>query len=173
MVPVVVGVLLALLINQWQQDRQERQFVERSLQAISAQNKINAEELQYALKRQKTLIDTLRKYLGNDEFNMWQTVQRAGGLYTPDLRSTTWQFLIQNNNHTLVPYEYLSALAEIEKYEGLIDRSNNAFSNLFFETKTLSDPDYKKILLANLYDLQNVEQQLLATFQSLDSLSFD
>ncbi len=172
MIPVVAGVLLALLINQWQQDQSEKQFVKKSLRAISNQNNINSEELEYALKRQTVLIDTLRKYVSDSSVNMITSIRKGGGLYTPDLRSSTWKFLLDNNNHTLVSYDYLNQLAEVEKYERLIDRYNAQLTQLFYDPRTYQDPFFKRILLSNLYEFRNVEGQLLDTFEKMDSIQF-
>ncbi len=170
-VPVVVGILLALFINQWQQTRSDRNFIRKSLEAIVAQNKLNVQELTYALARQDQLIDSLKYYIRDPEVMLFDVVSKANGLYTPDLQSTTWKFLLENNNHTLVPYTYIKSLSKIEKYEELIDRHNANIIGHFHDPQVLKDPAFKELLYRNLHDLRNVERDLISAFQEMDSLS--
>lgn len=158
-VPVLVGILLALVISNWQQSRSERAYIKNSIRAIIEENKSNIDELTNSLSRQQQFLDTLRKYNTPDK-SLYDIIRLAQGLNTPDLKSTTWKFLIQDSKHTLVDYEFINRLAEIEKYEVLINRHNEKVLDMIYQPAFFNDPDLKKVCNVMLQDLMNSEVDL-------------
>ena len=163
-VPVLVGILLALFISNWQQSRSEKAYIKNSIQAIINENQSNIEELTYSLERQRGFLDTLRKYNTPDR-SLFDIIQLANGLNTPDLKSTTWKFLIQDSKHTLVDYEFINRLAEIEKYEMLINRHNEKVLDMIYQPAFFNDPDLKRVCSVMLQDLMNSERALKKTLE--------
>ena len=95
-VPVLVGILLALFINQYQQFQSEKAYIRNSVQSIILENEENIKELEYALQRQAVFVDTLDNYLDKDHYTLADVLKKARGVYSPDLKSTTWKFLVQD-----------------------------------------------------------------------------
>ncbi|MEM8895425.1 MAG: hypothetical protein AAGC88_12660 [Bacteroidota bacterium] len=62
-IPVVVGILLALILNGIVENISSKKYFRQSLEAIVEENKHNIVELEYALERQKAYVDTLTTYL--------------------------------------------------------------------------------------------------------------
>ena len=55
MIPVILGVLIALLINNFNEQRKDRQYVNKMMQAITTEIKENKKELdELAIKRWQT-----------------------------------------------------------------------------------------------------------------------
>ncbi|MEO9483591.1 MAG: hypothetical protein ABJG47_09110 [Ekhidna sp.] len=168
-VPVLVGILLALFINNWQQSRSERNYIENSVASIIKENEENIKELRYAVERQTVFMDTLYKYLDNDEFALVDVLRRAKGVYTPDLKSTTWKFLIQDSKHTLVSYEFINRLAEIEKYEVLVSRYNVKLSDIIFQPAFFDDPRMKDVCAILFGDFGSVQNDLINELESFNA----
>lgn len=166
-VPVLVGILLALFISNWQQMQSEKAYIENSIQAIVKENQSNIAELENSLRRQRGFLDTLRKYK-SDEYSLYDIVQKAQGLNTPDLKSTTWKFLVQDSKHTLVDYEFINRLAEIEKYEVLINRHNEKVLDMFYQPAFFKDPELKKVCDLILQDMMNIESSLKAILEDFE-----
>ncbi len=158
-VPVLVGILLALFISNWQQSKSEEDYINNSIQAIIKENQSNIAELSNSLNRQRGFLDTLRKY-NTDDYSLYDIVQQAKGLNTPDLKSTTWKFLVQDSKHTLVDYEFINRLAEIEKYEMLINRHNEKVLDMFYQPAFFNDPELKRVCDLMLQDMMNIERDL-------------
>ena len=49
-IPVVIGIMLVLILNNWQQLQSERKYVKNSIRAIISENENNISELEHALK---------------------------------------------------------------------------------------------------------------------------
>lgn len=169
-IPVVVGILLALLISNWQQLKSEENYIANSVSAIIEENKSNIEELDYAIERQSLFIDSLRKYDSN-EYTLSDMMKITNGLYTPDLKSTTWKFLIQDSKHTLVNYELISRLSEIEKYEVLVNRYNQQVTNIIYQPAFFNDPDLKKVCFVILLDYREMEKSMKAALEEFNAFA--
>jgi len=170
-IPVIIGILIAVLINNIQQRYTDRQFLQSTLNSIRAQNQENVTELEYALKRQGVLLDTLQQYLLDDGKSLFEAIGRGKGLYTPDLKSTTWEFLMQGRNHTLVSYEIINQLSEIEKYESLVKGYNETVKDILFNVEVFENPKMKKVLWVWLQDFRAVENQMILELNKFDSLT--
>ena len=170
-VPVLVGILSALFINNLQQARSERHYIENSVNFILKENLENIKELEYALERQAKFIDTLYKYLEDDEVTLEGVMRKSKGVYTPDLKSSTWKFLVQDSKHTLVSYEFINRLAEIEKYEVLVNRYNVKLGDLVFQQDFFEDPRLKHVMLALFSDFGPIQNTMINELQSFNEFA--
>lgn len=170
-IPVMVGILLALFINNWQQSVSETRYIVNSVESIIKENEENIKELQHALNRQAMFTDTLGYYLNDDELVLAEIIQKTGGVYTPDLKSTTWKFLIQDSKHTLVSYEFINRLAEIEKYEKLVSRYNEKVGDLIFQQAFFNDPELKKVCYILFSDFAPTEVNMIQELESFNEFA--
>ncbi|MEP1035011.1 hypothetical protein [Ekhidna sp.] len=160
-IPVLVGILLALFINNWQQSNSEKNYIQNSVKSIIKENEGNILELNEALRRQALFMDTLERYLDDDEYTLADIIRKSKGVYTPDLKSTTWKFLIQDSKHTLVSYEFINRLAEIEKYEVLVNRFNTKLGDIIFQPAFFDDPRMKNVCGILFSDYGAIEFSLI------------
>lgn len=167
-VPVLVGILLALFINQYQQFQSEKAYIRNSVVSIILENEENIGELEYALQRQATFMDTLEGYLGKDEYTLADVLKKAQGVYAPDLKSTTWKFLVQDSKHTLVSYEFINRLAEIEKYEVLVNRYNVKIGDIIFQPAFFDNPRMKDVFYILFSDFGSIEQSMIQELKSFN-----
>lgn len=170
-IPVLVGILLALFINNWQQSRAEKNYIQNSVVSIIKENEANILELNEALRRQTIFMDTLEAYLDDDQYTLADVIKKARGVYTPDLKSTTWKFLVQDSKHTLVSYELINRLAEIEKYEVLVNRYNTKLGDIIFQPAFFDDPRMKNVCGILFSDFQGVENSLVKELESFNNFA--
>lgn len=170
-IPVLVGILLALFINNWQQSRAEKNYIQNSVVSIIKENEANILELNEALRRQTIFMDTLEAYLDDDQYTLADVIKKARGVYTPDLKSTTWKFLVQDSKHTLVSYELINRLAEIEKYEVLVNRYNTKLGDIIFQPAFFDDPRMKNVCGILFSDFQGVENSLIKELESFNNFA--
>jgi hypothetical protein len=167
-VPVLVGILLALFINNWQQSHSEKKYIENSVASIIKENGANIEELSMAVNRQAVFMDSLGKYLDDDQYTLSDVLRKVGGVYTPDLKSTTWKFLIQDSKHTLVSYEFINRLAEIEKYESLVARYNTKVGDIIFQPAFFTDPTMKSVCYVLFSDFGQTEMNMIEELKAFN-----
>ncbi len=168
-VPVLVGILLALFINNWQQSRAEKNYIQNSVVSIIKENEANIAELNEALRRQAIFMDTLELYLDDDQYTLADVIKKARGVYTPDLKSTTWKFLVQDSKHTLVSYEFINRLAEIEKYEVLVNRFNTKLGDIIFQPAFFDDPRMKNVCGILFSDFGGIESSLIKELKAFNA----
>ena len=172
-VPVIIGILIAVVISNIQERYADKQYLKTTIKAIRTQNMENIDELQYALSRQNVLLDSLKTMLEDDKSTLFDAIGKGKGLYTPDLKSTTWQFLFENENHTLVSYDLINQLSEIEKYEELVKGYNESVKQILFDPDVFENPKMKKILRIWLSDFMAVERDMIEELYAFDSLAAD
>lgn len=166
--PVLVGILLAVIVNNWRESLKNKNYLRNSIESIVKQNLDNIKELEFAIGRQDTLRDTLIHYLSREDLNMSDILNKTRGATTPDLKSTTWKFLVENENHTLVSYEFINRLSEIEKYQLLINRYNEKVSDLVFQPAFFTDPKMKQVWYVFFSDMDYVENKLLEEIRAFN-----
>ena len=170
-IPVIIGILIAVVINSVQQRFADQQYVNTTLEAIKYQNQENVSELEYALSRQGRLLDSLEVYLEDDSQTLFDVIGKGRGLYTPDLKSTTWKFLMEGRNHTLVSYDIISQLSEIEKYEELVKGYNTSVKGVLFTPDLFDNPKMKRVLWVWIKDFGAVERSMIVELNKFDSLA--
>ncbi|MEQ9467639.1 MAG: hypothetical protein RLN88_09515 [Ekhidna sp.] len=170
-VPVLVGILLALFINNWQQSCSESAYIRNSVSSIIKENEANIRELEYSLQRQAKFMDTLSAYLDDESYTLADVIKKTQGVTTPDLKSTTWKFLVQDSKHTLVSYEFINWLAEIEKYEVLVNRYNSKVGDIIFQPAFFDDPRLKQVCLILFSDFGATEMSLIKELREFNEFA--
>ena len=160
-IPVVIGVFLAMILNGLISKASDKRYFKTSLKALIEENQQNIDELDYALSRQKAYSDTLRIYFMSDTISLFEITQKAKGFYTPDLKLTSWKFLLEDSKHTLIPIEMINRLTDIEKYHhGVVLRSEivqqQFYKESFFDKKATKMP-----MVVLTADLKGDQQALL------------
>lgn len=87
MVPVVLGVLIALLINGWKDRQDDKRFVDRVLASISKEMASNRKEFSEVLALQYAFEDTLEAYLYDDSITLVEIANKANGLQLATMKN--------------------------------------------------------------------------------------
>ncbi len=165
MIPVILGVLIALFINDWKDGVDDERFVKRVLASIKKEMKANKQEFEEVLEKQYALADTLEFYSADDSIPLIEVVNKANGVQIPTVKNTSWRSVL-NSKLELIDFEVISQMTEIEnakqylriKTEKLIDYgSDNAIS---------TDAETKKVFLLLLENLINSEEGLLEGYET-------
>ena len=73
MIPVVLGILIALLINNWKEKLDDKRFVNRIFDSIEKEMKSNEIDFNNALPTHYTLLDTIDRYISNEKISLSET----------------------------------------------------------------------------------------------------
>ena len=136
-VPVILGVFIGLLMNDWKASVDDQRYMNRVMAAVTEQIRSNHESIEDVLPRQKRTIDALKAAMSDDNKSVEDVLDASGGIQVPGVLTTAWQPLLRSKIE-LVDYELLAILTEIEeakrlmilKMEGLtaFGQSNRALS---------------------------------------------
>lgn len=119
-VPVVVGILIALYINNWNEDRKERKYMDTILTSIHKELTDTKVDIDEKLKIQKSFIDTVDVYIKADTLTVLDLTLQANGISIPNIRINAWK-AISNSKIELLEYDILATLADIEEGKELLN----------------------------------------------------
>ena len=80
MVPVILGILIALFINNWKENRTNEQYVTKALATIETEVKENLSSVSEILPGHYALLEQLVAELENDTLTIAEIITDAGGV---------------------------------------------------------------------------------------------
>ncbi|MEO1712469.1 MAG: hypothetical protein AAFU60_03955 [Bacteroidota bacterium] len=160
MVPVTVGILLALFINNWNETRKDQAFLDRVLASIEQELTDNAEDLEDMVFRHQRLIDTTRHYLENDTVSVFDVFAYTSGFQIPSVKLTSWQAL-KSSRVELVDYELISSMTDLEEIKINLNLKIEKLMDFAYAHLRYKDEDSKERLLIHFLDLLDTEEDLL------------
>lgn len=160
MIPVVLGVLLALARENSLQRRQERYQMQEMLQAISEEQRLNNERILELLPKMQRTIDSLNHYREDPSINLFDIALKMKGYSTPDL-STATLGLGGERLKARLEVRLLTRIAELDVLYRNYDRVAEKIPAHFYEHFDDGDPHAKRVtaliftdILENLYRIQ-------------------
>lgn len=160
MIPVILGILIALFVNEWKMNRDNERFLDQVLTSISREMEENVTELQEVIPQHQQLMDTIEHYLYDDEIPISEILYNVGGVKGVNIKNTSWQSFL-NPYIQLVDYEIISILTDIEESKQHMSRQTASLLTLVYPNVESTEASQKKALWILIGDLFNTEQQLL------------
>ncbi len=164
MIPVILGILIALFINDWNQKKENERFLTRILESIDQEMKLNIEEFDSTIPKQYALIDTIQFYMDDDEISLTEIFVRAKGLQVPTVKNTSWKSFL-NSKMELVDFTVISKLTDIEESKILMNKKLDSLMSFVLDNSQSTNPKNKNKLIIQLLNLLDSEEQLLDTYK--------
>ncbi|WP_339846309.1 hypothetical protein [uncultured Dokdonia sp.] len=149
---VVAGILIALFINTWNEDRKDQKYMDAINIAIHKEFQESVKEIDEKFVLQKKLFDTLRAYQNNNTLSLHDVVRKGGGVYLPSIRINSWK-AIASSKIELMEYEKVSVLANIEEGKEVLNMKADKFGDYLYEHSSSTGAVEKKLALSFLNDL--------------------
>lgn len=137
-----LGVLIALLINNWKEEQKEQEFISKSIVSIYNDNKVNLNNIndQIVLIEQQT--DTLFKYLNNKNLSILDIIRINQGFQIVELTDLSWKILQNSQLVNKIDYNLLTKLMSISQKINSINVSIDKITDIIYdlaESKNLND----------------------------------
>ncbi len=169
-IPVFLGVLVAMMFGNIQENFREKRFVESSLGHIYENNLTNITNIEQNLERNKPLLDSLNKYRDSTELSVLDLLQMNDGYAINTKELTGWYMLKNSKQMSRVDYEIISLMTIIEIS---IDRYETFFLNrvtqLMDDNMYSTDPKVKRQLAGALSDYLNTTKELLKNIKKVNT----
>ncbi|MFK7809857.1 MAG: DUF6090 family protein [Saprospiraceae bacterium] len=165
-VPVIIGILIALFINNWNEDRKDKEYLDQIFSSMEKELEESLADIRRVLPKQLASIDTLDVYLNNEEVSLYAIMMRSNGIHFPSIKTNSWNAIV-NSKIELIEYDKLSALADFEEgKENLKFRVEKQMDYIFqnFEKK---DVKKKTILRMMLVDIVSAEKGLCTEIEAI------
>lgn len=160
MIPVILGIIIALFINNWKERINDQRFIKKALSSIRSELLYNKEDLDSTLVQQLNLLDTLQFYIDDPSQKIIDIVGRAGGFQMPAIRNTSWKSFL-NSRIELVEYKTISYLTEIEEFKDVYKLKQNKILDFGYSNLDASTRKEKETFLLFIKDIIDTESQLV------------
>ncbi len=116
MIPVILGILIALFINNWNQQRNDLAHVEKMVTSLSKELEENKSELIERIEEHQQLLDTIEFYQ-DKAVSIVEFLGKTNGFRDVSIKNTAWKAIV-NARIDLLDYEVISLLTSIDEYKG-------------------------------------------------------
>ncbi|MEM6840680.1 MAG: hypothetical protein AAF632_00525 [Bacteroidota bacterium] len=175
LIPVIIGILAALLINDYRQKLQEQKR-----QAILLNNLVDEfaerqDELKWVVQnRQVPLLDTLEVYIDNSEITLWEIFRRAKGFGFPEVYVDSWESALNTQDTKSLDFTLLNSLAKISSgQKDIMSRTEVVYNFLYSPEITLYDSRFeaKELLAIMIADFVESERALIDRYNEFIQLT--
>lgn len=118
MIPVVLGILIALWINNWQSNKQNQAFLSHVYQTIQEEHGNNIKELEDIIPTHQKLVDTVHHFMEDEMIFIGQFSGMVGGLSMALIGNTSWKSFI-NSQIQLVDFRIIKLLSNIDSLKDI------------------------------------------------------
>ncbi len=145
-IPVILGILIALVINNWNENRKEQKYLNQIYASIKKELKESIQSLEENIPKQERLVDSLRVNLNNETIELFDVIKKAGGIWAPRIKNNSWR-AVANSRIELMEFEKLSSLSELEESKNTQDYKQRKIMDFVFENIKSTESDKKEVLM--------------------------
>ena len=154
-ITVIVGILIALGVNNWNEDRKDRIYLQNIYQAIQSELEESKEELAISIPKQQVLIDSIGRYINDKSVAIFDIIRKADGIQKPSIKNNAWK-AIANSKIELIEFDKLSALSEIDESKESIELKSEKLIEFLVNNLKSKDADKKEVFML-------LSQEILST----------
>lgn len=155
-VTIIVGILLALWINNWNERRKDKKYINQISSSINKELKETSEDITYNLAIQKSLIDTLDFYLQDNNISLLEITIKSQGIYMPTIKINSFKSL-SNSKIELIEYHKISAFSNIEEQKEILKTKSERLVDFVYSNTKETGKDKKEFMKILMLDIINTE----------------
>lgn len=167
-IPVIVGVLIALFVNDLKQNKEDKDFIGQMLNSIDDEMQLNKEDFDSTLIAQQALIDTIKTYVYDEKVSIRDILVKEG-IKVPLLKNSIWKSF-NNSKIELIDFKLVSVLTEIEEQRVFMNMVINGINNFSSDYALVTESDKKILFIMRLEDLIDLEKQVIGSFSEYQEL---
>ena len=165
-IPVLFGILIALWINNWNEARKDKTYINQISSSINKELTETTADIIYNMANQKSLVDTLDFYKNDDKISIFDVLMKVNGINIPTIKINSWK-AISNSKIELMEYDKVSTLANIEEQKEILKMKSQNLMNFIYPNSKETGIDKKELLKLMMLDIINAEtaiQKLIVGF---------
>jgi len=165
-----MGVLIAMGLSNWQQNRKEDAFIKKSVISIYKDNVDNIESMKAQVADLKIHIDTFGFYKNNESLTLIDVIRKNQYLKLQSLQFGGWEILERSNLIYKLNYEVASCLANLEDQSDIIKARRKGVTDMLYNSTYSTSCNDKKTIRVNLRGLLSASNIFLERALLVDSL---
>lgn len=165
-IPIVAGILIALWINNWNENRKDRNYIEKISSSINQELAETNIDIVEKIAIQKAFTDTLDFYLSHNEISVLDITMKSGGIYIPAIKINSLKVL-SNSKIELMEYYKISALANIEEQKDILKLKAERLGDFVYSNTKETSKEKKEFMKLLMLDIISTEKALQANIESV------
>ena len=158
-IPIIVGILIALWINNWNESRKDKNYLKQITSASNKELTDTKEDIKANLLLQKAYIDTIEAYIQDEKISLIDITLKNKGIYVPTIKINSWKS-ISNSKIELMDYEKVSALAMIEEQKEMLKMKSMRLVDFLYANPKEAGKDKKEFMKILMLDIIGTEESL-------------
>lgn len=154
MIPVILGILIALYINNWNENRKDTRYINHILTSINNDLAETKTSIDSNFSDQQSILDTLDFYMEDDQISIADIGMKVNGFQLPIIRLNTWK-AISNSKIELIDYEKVVVLSQLEEINEALKMKTQYLLNFVYTNLDSSEKSKKLTLHLLLKDIQS------------------
>jgi len=161
---VVIGVLIAVSINNYKERLSDEQYIRTTLTAIEREILQSQESVEEVMQRHVTIIEHFEQHAESSTLSLVEELGELGGIQAPFVKTISLRFFVSNNAQ-LIPYEMISQLSDIESNKETLKKKLDRLADYAYKNLDSTDFEAKVEFIYHLSDVVDSEQTLLAQYK--------
>jgi len=166
-IPVIIGVLIALVINNWNEDRKDKKYLSQMLLSINEELEESKIDIKETIPRQRVLLDSIEVNLRNETVSLFDIVTKANGIRFATIKNNSWKS-IANSKIELVDYKKISVLSEIEEMKKILELQSEKIYDFLINNGEETSQGKKEIFRMIIMNIISLEEKLQSDIQELN-----
>ena len=158
-IPIVVGILVALWINNWNENRKDKNYLDQITSASNKELTDTNQDIKENLLLQKSYIDSIDAYSIDDKISLLDITLKNKGIYVPTIKINSWK-AISNSKIELLDYKKISALAMIEEQKEMLKMKSMRLVDFLYANPKETGKDKKEFLKILMLDIIGTEESI-------------
>ena len=158
-IPVIIGILIALFINNWNEDRKDKKYLSQIFSSIENELEESLIDMKQVIPKQPASVDTLDYYINNEKVTLYEIIMKSNGIHMPFIKTNSWNS-IANSKIELIEYEKLSDLSDIEELKENLAQRTEKQMDFIFQNFEKADRNKKVIVRMMMTDIISAEKDL-------------
>ncbi|MFK7756975.1 MAG: hypothetical protein AB8B53_08610 [Flavobacteriales bacterium] len=167
-IPVVIGILIVLAINNWQAKKSDEQFINKTLSSVKKEIIENEKELIDIIPKHDSLQMSIKRYADNDTINLATIINEIGGFKALALSNSSWKAFL-NSKMELIDFKTISLLSDIDEARETMKFQMNKVMDFVYSDGNMVSTSYgtKETFRMIVMDIIYTEERLLELHQEL------
>jgi len=163
---VVIGVLIAISLNNLKDSINNNNYAEKTLNVIKNEIQDSRKEVDTILNIHYKMVETLKELATeeNDQ-KLGEMIVELGGFQKATIKNVSLRFFIANKAE-LVDFNVISQLLEIESQSDILNEKIERLADFVYDNLNSETLESKQTFTFLLYDIIESEQSLLESYDS-------
>ncbi|MFK7984128.1 MAG: DUF6090 family protein [Saprospiraceae bacterium] len=165
-IPVIIGILIALVINNWNEDRKDKKYLNQIFSSIKSELTESSIDIKESIPRQQVLMDSIEIYVDDKTVSIIDIIEKTEGVSFANVKNNSWK-AIANSRIELIEFEKLSALSDIDDGEASLALKQEKILDFIYDNLKNTKQEKKEVFKLLIQDIIWTKESLQLQIEEL------